>query len=212
MRFSYFNTRLARRCSYYWSGWPRSWLAKPFKTAQGKCLRATVQTSHHGIQISHLTESDPAVFVRATVASLDLIQQRSPLHFRRIQRHVSFIADVPIVSLGEYDPCFQAVELDFVQQWLPEQEDLSLRLYAMTLVHEATHGYLFARFIPYTKQTRSRVEQICVNAENHFVKLLGDEWSHLHRTFLEDDYQRYWKASRLERFKKNLERYRREFH
>jgi hypothetical protein len=211
VRFSYFHTRLARRCSYYWSGWPRSWLIKPFKVAQGKCLRATVQTSHHGIQISHLTESDPAVFVRATVACLDLIQQRSPLHFHRIQRHVSFIADVPIVSLGKYDPCLQSVELDFAQKWLPEQEDLSLRLYAMTLVHEATHGYLCARFIPYTKQTRSRVEQICVNEENRFVKHLGDEWSHLHRTFAEDDWRVSWHASRMKLIKLHLERARREF-
>ena len=101
--------------------------------------------------------------------------------------------------------------VDFAQLLLPEQEDLSLRLYAMTLVHEATHGYLHARFIPYTKRTRSRVERICENEENHFVKQLGDEWSHLHCTFLEDDYQRYWKASRLERFKKDWERFRREF-
>jgi len=200
-----------RRLYYHWSGWPKSWLAIPLNVLQALALRSTVQTCHEGIRISHLTMSDPAVFVRATVSCLDLIRQSSPLHFRRLQRHVAYIADCAISGFAMYVSHSHAVKIDFAKYWRPEHEDLSLRLYAMTLVHEATHGYLCARFIPYTKRTRSRVERICGTEANRFLRHLGSEWSQLHRTFSEDGWQIAWHASVWEKARLQLERSRHEF-
>jgi hypothetical protein len=200
-----------RRIYYYFSGGQNSCLAFPLHVLQTFALRSSVQTSHHGIRISHLTKGDPAIFARVTVSCLDLIRKSSPLHFRRLQNHVAYIADSAIYGCAMYMPHSRAVKLDFAKYWRPENEDLSLRLYAMTLVHEATHGYLCAHFIPYTKRTRSRVERICVTEGNRFLNHLGKEWLHLRRTFSEDDWRTPWHASVLERARLQLDRTRREF-
>jgi hypothetical protein len=180
-------------------------------TLEALALRSTVQTCHEGIRISHLTKSNPAVFVRATVSCLDLIRQSSPLHFRRLHRHVAYIADSAISGFAKYVSHSHAVKIDFAKYWRPEHEDLSLRLYAMTLVHEATHGYLCAHFIPYTMRTRSRVERMCETEANRFLRHLGSKWSHLRRTFSEDGWQIPWHASVWEKARLQVERSRQEF-
>jgi hypothetical protein len=200
-----------RRLHYFCTGWPNSWLATPLNIAQALALRASVQTCHHGIRISHLTKGEPAVFVRATTSCLDLIRQSSPLHFRRLQRHVSYTADSAISRFAMYLAHSRAVKLDFAKYWLPDHRDLSLRIYAMTLLHEATHGYLCAHIIPYTKRTRSRVERICEGEANRFLRHLGREWSSLHLTFSEDGWQIPWHASAWEKARLQLERPRHEF-
>ena len=205
------NTHVQRRLYYYCSGWPKSWLVFPFNVLQTLALRASVQTCHHGIRISPLTRSDPVVFVRTTVACLDLISSSSPMHFRRLQRHVAFVADSALSGFAMYLPHSRAVKMDFAKYWRAGHEDLSLRLYAMTLVHEATHGCLCARFIPYTKRTRSRVERICRSEANRFLRHLGSEWSYLHRAFAEDDWQIPWNASCWDKARLQLERSKHEF-
>ena len=41
---------------------------------------------------------------------------------------------------------------------------------AMTLVHEATHGYLHFRAISYKEERRARIERVCVQTEIAFAK------------------------------------------
>ncbi len=200
------SSHMQRRFYYHCSVWRRSWLLFPLNVLQLLTLRASVQACHHGIRISNLTGSDPKVFVRATVACLDLISHSSPLHFRRLQRHVAYIADSPMIGSAMYLSHARAVKIDFAKRWRAGHEALSLRRYAMTLVHEVTHGCLCARFIPYTKRTRSRVERICVSEENRFLRHLGSEWSHLHKAFSENDWQIPWNASRWEKLRLMLER------
>jgi hypothetical protein len=68
--------------------------------------------------------------------------------------------------------------VDFIEPSAGYDREYLIGRYARRLVHEATHGELFARGIPYEGELRPRVERLCVREEQRFV---------LHLTFTHPD-------------------------
>jgi hypothetical protein len=50
-----------------------------------------------------------------------------------------------------------------------------LTAYASTLVHEATHGVIDARGIPYNKRFRERIELVCIHEETKSVSRIAPD-------------------------------------
>jgi len=82
--------------------------------------------------------------------------------------------------------------------------DWLIGYYACVLVHEATHGVICSRGIPYSRELRSRIERLCVTEEQRFLIHLTithpDLASGLYREFDASKWRASWNATRTERF------------
>ena len=54
----------------------------------------------------------------------------------------------------------------------PKDHDWYLRCYAATLVHEATHGAIYSRYIGHTRRNRLRIERLCHTETLRFLRRL----------------------------------------
>lgn len=115
-------------------------------------------------------------FKTTLLASLQLIEDCDERRFRRIQRHIKWIVNIALgLDIGaNYDFASQTCSIDFIE---PRPEDIKpwykifyAAEYAKVLIHEATHGLLISRGIPYNSEFRARVEEICVLEENRFIR------------------------------------------
>ncbi|WP_309706702.1 hypothetical protein [Armatimonas sp.] len=115
--------------------------------------------------------------MRITHEALQLIQDYSPRHFQRLQRHVRFISYQRNFSGGQWDSKTSTCIIDF-SRYAPEFTSAQvsgdsyynsyLMYYAGVLIHEATHAYLESLGFPYTKKTYQRIEQLCNIEERRF--------------------------------------------
>lgn len=100
--------------------------------------------------------------------------------------------------------------MDFGRFKFAEYPDYSLRAYACSLVHEATHGAIRARNIAYTQANRIRIERLCHKEEWRFAQRLNDgetDWAKLLvGDFDETGWHLYWYGSRWTRAKLLLRR------
>ncbi len=183
----------------------------PFELMKAAAVRCTVMAQYEGIQIAQISLSDAAPFVRDTVRSLELIRNASPRHFGMIREHGAFIANAPLSFAAEYTRFSRLVSFDFNRCWVDSEREKCLRLYAMMLVHEATHGYLENLCFAYTKATRSRIERICENEANRLLLHFGDAWSHLRVEFDETKWSFSWHAPRWQRSKQPWKRIRKDW-
>lgn len=148
------------------------------------------------------------LFVQTTDEALAWLKEEAPRHYRRVLRHTRFICDQPLPSCAQWSEGNKACIVDF-SRWAPlispdhEDRDWYLADYAATLVHEATHGRLEALYFPYTKATRSRIERICMHAEQGVLKCLWEWENDEARDGFFQDYQQeqqsgystYWQLS-----------------
>ena len=49
-------------------------------------------------------------------------------------------------------------------------------MYAASIVHEATHGYLKAKGIKTTEGNKTKIERICTVEENRFLSRIDSQW------------------------------------
>jgi hypothetical protein len=78
-------------------------------------------------------------------------------------------------------------------------------LCASLLVHEATHGVIRARSIPYSTELRSRIEQLCVREEERFLSKVEivqpDAVRLIDKRFDESRWNELWNESCLGSFR-----------
>ena len=128
-------------------------------------LRFGRQFGMEGVNLVVLWQNaDRAEILRAKVASaLLLIKNHAPKYYARVQR---FTPNVLILGGHFYNATYISdlklcdIAVDFALS-----ESTGAEQMAMTLVHEATHGYLRSRGVAYEEDRRPRVERICVRAE-----------------------------------------------
>lgn len=114
-------------------------------------------------------------FFRETFATaLQILQQRDPRRYKRVLRHVRRIMNFPVGYSGAgYIQHLKAYATSFQ----PPPTEAGIRKLAIwqasMLVHEATHGLLYAHNIPYTARTRERIEQLCSTEEHRFLDHVG---------------------------------------
>ena len=155
-------------------------------------LRRSLLTQSKLDQFGTITVSNAAFrrdldvpFSQATRDALEMIQHYDPRRFRVIEREVRLIVNQSLASGASYDRSIRQCKIDFARYWVdadgsfwdPKAEGYEwyLARYASTLVHEATHGRLDSLHFAYTKDTRLRIERICVSEQRRFLAHLPQD-------------------------------------
>lgn len=120
-----------------------------------------------------LKDREKAEHIRDKIAaSLALIKKRSPKYYARVHR---FSSKILVFALGpELAACHSKLRFCNLSSTYVQAEETSPAGLAMTLIHEATHGYLDSLDIGYEETIRRRVECICVMTEIRFASQLPD--------------------------------------
>lgn len=120
-----------------------------------------------------LQDRDQAEVLKAkVVAALRLIQNHSPKSYARIQK---FIPNIVIFGAHAYTAVYiSELKLCDISRHYALSEKTGPSRLALTLAHEATHGYLASKGIPYEEHSRGRIERICVRAAIAIARRLPD--------------------------------------
>ncbi len=139
---------------------------------------------------------DP-LFVEKTKSALDFIEDTDPLRFKRVQRYIKAIFHSNR-SLASYNHKLNSCSVGFAHFHFEDDASYKIPWYACTLVHEATHGVFHNRKIPYTNQTKEKIEYFCVLEEWKFTQKFNDglDWYDFIWTRVID---RAWDPDRKER-------------
>ncbi len=133
--------------------------------------------------------------------ALTMLAQYDPRRFRRVRAQIKTLVNVSLRSLAKYQRIGRICYVDLLQLPWDEKPKWSLAEYACTLVHEATHGLIESRSLPYHELTRMRIEKMCIVEAMRFATRLQDP---------EFDWQEHFRlellASRSYFQKKNLHR------
>jgi len=165
-------------------------------------IRTSAKASYLGIRLCDLNfdETDDPAFLSRTKEALDLIRETDSRRFRRIQEEIGYILNGELTSGAHYSRLFKICRVDFGRFKFAEYPDYSIRAYACTLVHEATHGAIHSHGIPYTGTNRSRIERLCNEERCRFARRLNDgktDWAkQLAWEFDETGWHPYWYGSR----------------
>jgi hypothetical protein len=102
-------------------------------------------------------------FVRSVEDALHFINVNDAFRGNLVRRHIAAITEYPNDRLAKYHPYTKMCELDFRSlKDICDTYQIEITHYlACCLIHEASHGYLFARGIPYTRSLRIRIERFC---------------------------------------------------
>ena len=128
-----------------------------------------------GIGLAHLRWRDDSreLFRETILAALRLIQERDPRRYARVKRHLKWITNAVSNTLGAgYDHTIHACNLE-LQDLREVSYEVHVAFHACTVVHEATHGVIEARRIPYTEKNRIRIERLCTAEQNRFAGRLS---------------------------------------
>ncbi len=133
----------------------------------------SLQSQNEVARFDGIIISDPnkdVAFRDTALAALKLIKDLDPRRFRRIQRHIKWVVNVILPHGGaRYSWSTRTCKIDFEKTvWQPYESDAPF-VCAADLVHEATHGELHARGIPYSPELRGRVERLCVRESQRFL-------------------------------------------
>lgn len=134
----------------------------------------SLQAKNEVARFEGIIISDPqekVLFRETVLAALHLIKDLDPRRFRRLQKYIKWIVNVMLPYGGaEYAYSMRTCKIDFEKTiWEPWGKEGTI-LCATTLVHEATHGAIRARGIPYSPQLRSKIERLCVREEQRFLR------------------------------------------
>jgi hypothetical protein len=149
-------------------------------------------------------------FRQTFAAALKGLKAKDPRRFRRICQYIKGIVALPIghVQAG-YIEQLQVCAVRFEPPPSKEKLPKWAIWYASILVHEATHGLIHARGIPYDEQHRERIERLCYKEENRFFKRIGVKPESLAKleklkSFDSKAYQRLWASSFWSRWRQSV--------
>lgn len=155
------------------------------------------------IGISDLRNSDDEHFRETILSALRLLQQVDPRRYRRAQACLDWIAFVTLSEPGaEYHHSYRACFMQFDPAIATLDKDFLTARYACTIVHEATHGAIYNRGIPYSTELRERIERLCVHEENRFLRRLSETFPdiarELHWDFDPQNWESFWRQTPVE--------------
>src|SRR5207248_2386054 len=136
--------------------------------------RAVRNSAHEVLGIRVLVENTrPDIETRDIIArleaSLGLIQEYVPHHFRHLQRHVNHIIVKRFACRGAY---FYRERACLVELTFSVKKEFSDAEVAATILHEAMHARLHALGFPLEMEDRARQERFCRRAEIEFGELV----------------------------------------
>jgi hypothetical protein len=100
-------------------------------------------------------------FLERTREAMALIKSLDARRYRRVCRYLRYVTNGELRSRGNYGRTLKICRVDYDKLSNSKQTQTNVREYAGTLIHEATHGLLFDKGIPYDKETWERVERLC---------------------------------------------------
>lgn len=150
----------------------------------------------------NLDKSDDEKFFKISKEAIDLIAKIDQRRYKRVKSELRYIINQELLSGGEYNRRLHACVIDFGRYEFDKNYKWCLYSYAGTIIHEATHGYLYTKKYKYTLENRVQIEKICSTEQNRFLQKLDYELKdQLIREFNEKDWDFYWHASKWEQFK-----------
>lgn len=190
----------------------RATIARLAERAAFAVQRHSEVARYEGIILADLRRRSP-YFQKILLAALRLLQCSDPRRFRRVQRYIHYIVNRTLDHPGaQYDYETLTCRIDFEEPDVSAADEFSIAYHASNLVHEATHGAIAARGIPYAGELRGRIERLCVREENRFVQRLRNIGFagavRLHRDFDESEWEFSWNASRRQRMAALIKRLR----
>src|SRR5437868_11342072 len=138
--------------------------------------RAVRNSAHEVLGIRVLIENTrPDIETRDIIArleaSLGLIQEYVPHHFRHLQRDFNHIIVKRFACLGGY---FYRQRACLVELTFSVNKEFSDAEVAATILHEAMHARLHALGFPLEMEDRARQERFCRRAEIEFGRLVPE--------------------------------------
>jgi hypothetical protein len=191
-----------RKVRFYLYHW--RWLFNvpiPFAALEALGYRSTGQGEYKGIRIYSFSFSrtEPAAFLQPTLEALQLVERVDARRFRRIQREIRFIIHSELPSGAVYIRPGRYCHVDYTRYDFAKGHEWYLRSSAATLVHEATHGAVYSRYVAYTRRYRLRIERLCHSEELKFLRRLDTpdrSWSaEIAGVFDEQYFLRYFGAT-----------------
>lgn len=155
---------------------------KIIKILERIALRFSCVGKVDGIVIYDLATPDVSnsTFLRPTTDALKLIREVDPRRYRRVVRHIKRIVNRPLISLGTFERESSACNVDYNKQFTKSTPWNSYR-FACLLVHEATHGCLIAKGLPYNDKTWEHIERLCSLEEYRFIRRFDGGWADIYR-------------------------------
>jgi hypothetical protein len=145
---------------------------------------------------------DPTPYFKEVMTSaLELIKNADPRRFSRVQRYIHRIVQTSLShKVASYRTGTKTCCIDFLPVKSAAEVPGYAAWYACTLVHEATHGWLFAHGVDYGPTRRLRVEKLCVTEECRLMRRLKlspviAEWLEPSGEFNPEPWQRYWRIT-----------------
>ena len=139
-----------------------------------------------------------------------LIRRVDPRRYIRVQRQIGYIVDARGTAVGSYRERHRVCQIDFTRfpcDWLHTDSstyEWYLAGYAALIVHEATHGYLYSRGVPYTRTTRAFSERMCVTEQQRFAaRLQSERFDFAHDLVAEydpEDWRESWNRTKWQRW------------
>jgi tetratricopeptide (TPR) repeat protein len=116
-----------------------------------------------GVAICDATPGQPFkdAFLELTNKAMALIKSLDSRRYHRVCRYLRYIANTPLLSRGQYGRRLKICCVDYAKHFNAGHRQKNLRDFAGLLIHEATHGLLFEKSIPYDEETWERVERLC---------------------------------------------------
>lgn len=157
-----------------------------------------------GIILADVRNTNPH-FRDTLLAALQFLQNHDPRRFARVKRHIEWVVncDLELGMAAEYRYETRTCAIDFKDAEPDSDMNVEVGRYARTLVHEATHGAVLKRGIPYRSELRARTEALCVAEEHRFLDRVAsfapELADQLWREFDPSDWEGVWTASRWKR-------------
>ncbi|MFK4510621.1 hypothetical protein LPJ38_09885 [Bradyrhizobium daqingense] len=113
------------------------------------------------------SHGDPEPALQRVEAALELMEDISPLHYRRVKSSLSRIW-VKLVPHGT--GCYlHSLNACLLDARVVASETTTLEWIASAIIHEATHARLEKRGVRYDEPVRHRIERICARRELDFA-------------------------------------------
>jgi hypothetical protein len=118
-----------------------------------------------------------STFLKSTREAMELIHTVDPRRYARICHQFRYIVNAPLISRGSYRRALKRCNVDYTKNFTTANPKRNLRRYACLLIHEATHGLLFEKGIPYNKENWQRIEKLCREEEYRFARRIEPVWA-----------------------------------
>jgi tetratricopeptide (TPR) repeat protein len=152
-----------------------------------------------GVVVCDLTPAQPSkdAFLELTREAMALIKSLDTRRYRRVCRHLRYIENTALLSKGQYGRKLKVCRVDYAKNFNSPQPQRNIRDYAGTIIHEATHGLLLEKGIPYDKATRERVERLCHLESYRFFLHFEPGYAHLYLgPYNPEGHKRSWESSK----------------